>query len=51
MMLEHYGFEPEMGHKEVGGVTSKLSGTNIHTHIMEQLEIDWKYDKTLINCR
>ena len=45
--LDQYGFEPEMGHKEVGGVTSKLSGTNIHTHIMEQLEIDWKYDKTL----
>lgn len=50
IMLEHYGFEPEMGHKEVGGVTSKLSGTNIHTHIMEQLEIDWKYDKTLLTA-
>jgi glutamine synthetase len=48
MALENYGFEPEMGHKEVGGVTSKLSGTNIHTHVMEQLEIDWKYDKTLL---
>lgn len=46
--LDNYGFEPEMGHKEVGGVTSKLSGTNIHTHVMEQLEIDWKYDKTLL---
>lgn len=46
--LEHYGFEPEMGHKEVGGVASKLSGTNIYTHVMEQLEIDWKYDKTLL---
>ncbi len=48
MALDNYGFEPEMGHKEVGGVTSKLSGTNIHTHVMEQLEIDWKYDKTLL---
>lgn len=46
--LDNYGFETEMGHKEVGGVTSKLSGTNIHTHVMEQLEIDWKYDKTLL---
>lgn len=46
--LENYGFEPEMGHKEVGGVASKLSGTNIHTHVMEQLEIDWKYDRTLL---
>jgi len=48
LALEKYGFEPEMGHKEVGGVTSKLSGTNFHTHIMEQLEIDWKFDKTLL---
>jgi len=48
MALDNYGFEPEMGHKEVGGVASKLSGTNIHTHVMEQLEIDWKYDKTLL---
>ncbi len=48
MTLDLYGFESEMGHKEVGGVTSKLSGTNIHTHVMEQLEIDWKYDKTLL---
>ena len=46
--LDDYGFDAEMGHKEVGGVTSKLSGTNIHTHVMEQLEIDWKYDKTLL---
>lgn len=46
--LDQYGFEPEMGHKEVGGVSSKLSGTNIYTHVMEQLEIDWKYDKTLL---
>lgn len=45
--LENYGYEPEMGHKEVGGVSSKLSGTNIHTHVMEQLEIDWKYDTTV----
>ena len=48
MDLQNYGFEPEMGHKEVGGVASKLSGTNIHTSVMEQLEIDWKYDKTLL---
>ncbi len=47
-LLEVYGFEPEMGHKEVGGVSSKLAGTNIFTHVMEQLEIDWKYDKTLL---
>lgn len=43
MALEKYGFEPEMGHKEVGGISSKV-GTDGHLHyVMEQLEIDWKY--------
>lgn len=49
LALEQYGFEPEMGHKEVGGAQSKLAGTNQYTHIMEQLEVDWKYD-TAINA-
>lgn len=43
MMMEKYGFEPEMGHKEVGGISSKV-GSDGHLHyVMEQLEIDWKY--------
>lgn len=41
--LELYGLEPEMGHKEVGGVKGQLDGTGHLTHVMEQLEIDWKY--------
>jgi len=45
--LNRLGLEAEMGHKEVGGVPSKLSGSNAFTHIMEQLEIDWKYDEAL----
>ena len=32
-----------MGHKEVGGVKSKLDTKGQFNHIMEQLEIDWKY--------
>ncbi len=44
MMLHAYGLEPEMGHKEVGGVTAKISNTGKLNHVMEQLEIDWKYD-------
>ena len=32
-----------MGHKEVGGVKSKLTSSGNHDHIMEQLEIDWKF--------
>lgn len=47
LKLDALGFHPEMGHKEVGGVTSKLAGSNLYTHIMEQLEIDWLYDDAL----
>jgi len=47
IVLNQLGLEAEMGHKEVGGVPSKLAGSNTFTHIMEQLEIDWKYDEAL----
>lgn len=42
-ILDHYGFNVEMGHKEVGGVKAKMGNTGNFDHIMEQLEIDWKY--------
>ena len=48
-MMERYDLEPEMGHKEVGGVKSKLDQDGSLTGIMEQLEIDWKYS-TAIQC-
>lgn len=41
--LDCYGIGMEMGHKEVGGVKSKLTSSGRMDHIMEQLEIDWKY--------
>ena len=41
-----YGFEPEMGHKEVGGVRHSI-GVDREGHFMEQLEIDWKYSTAL----
>jgi len=47
MNLEYYGLSPEMGHKEVGGVKAKLDDSGRLTHIMEQLEIDWKYSNPL----
>jgi glutamine synthetase len=47
IMLENYGLEPEMGHKEVGGVKAKLSEGGSFNHIMEQLEIDWKYSTAI----
>lgn len=46
-MLEKYGLKPEMGHKEVGGVKAKLNGEGKLNHIMEQLEIDWKFASAL----
>jgi glutamine synthetase len=43
MAMDRYGLEPEMGHKEVGGVKARIDESGKLTHIMEQLEIDWKY--------
>lgn len=43
ILLDKYGFGVEMGHKEVGGVKAKLGNSGNYDHIMEQLEIDWKY--------
>lgn len=47
LVLEQYGFEMEMGHKEVGGVKAKMGHSGDYDHIMEQLEIDWKYAEAL----
>jgi glutamine synthetase len=43
MLMELYGFSPEMGHKEVGGVKAKLADTGRFASVMEQLEIDWRF--------
>ncbi len=45
--LDQYGIGMEMGHKEVGGIKAKLGHSGRYDHIMEQLEIDWKFN-TLI---
>jgi len=47
LLMGKYNLNPEMGHKEVGGIKAKLDETGNLTHIMEQLEIDWKYDNAL----
>lgn len=47
MLMERYELCPEMGHKEVGGIKAKLDNSGNLTHIMEQLEIDWKYSSAL----
>ncbi|WP_461206559.1 type I glutamate--ammonia ligase [Clostridium sp. DL1XJH146] len=43
LLLDKYGLEAEMGHKEVGGIKSTLGEDGDFSHILEQLEIDWKY--------
>ena len=47
ILMEKYKFEPEMGHKEVGGVKAKLNSSGDFDHVMEQLEVDWKYADAL----
>lgn len=47
MLMDKYELEPEMGHKEVGGVKAKINESGNLTHIMEQLEIDWKYSNAM----
>ena len=47
LVLEQYGFYMEMGHKEVGGVKAKLENSGNYDHVMEQLEIDWKYSSAI----
>ncbi len=47
IMLEKYGLEPEMGHKEVGGVKAQIDEGGRLSHVMEQLEIDWKFSTGL----
>ena len=42
-LLDKYGFGVEMGHKEVGGVKAHMGSSGQYDHVMEQLEIDWKY--------
>lgn len=45
-LLRRYGLEPEMGHKEVGGVDARIHGSGT-ADIMEQIEIDWRYATAL----
>ncbi|MCQ2482734.1 MAG: glutamine synthetase [Clostridia bacterium] len=47
LVLDLYGFNPEMGHKEVGGVKPHISNSGDFHGIMEQLEVDWKYSDAL----
>jgi len=43
IVLDKYGLEVEMGHKELGGVKAKMGSSGNYDHVMEQLEVNWKY--------
>ena len=45
-LLRRYGLEPEMGHKEVGGVDARVHGAGT-ADVMEQIEIDWRFATAL----
>jgi len=45
--LERYDLKPEMAHKEVGGITNTVDAKGRITHVMEQLEIDWRFSNAL----
>ena len=47
LLLDKYGLEVEMGHKEVGGVKAKMGNSGHYDHVMEQLEVDWKYSTAI----
>lgn len=47
LALEAYGLEPEMAHKEVGGLKGHFDGDGNMSHVCEQLEIDWKFSTAL----
>lgn len=48
--LELYGLEPEMGHKECGGIKGQIDANGHMTHVMEQLEVDWKFASGVQTC-
>ena len=45
--LQNIGVNPEMAHKEVGGINSSISIDCKTNHAMEQLEISWKFSSPL----
>ncbi|MDR1773517.1 MAG: glutamine synthetase, partial [Clostridioides sp.] len=48
--LTELGIEPELAHKEVGGIPSTISIEGKINHAMEQLEISWKYSSPIEAC-
>lgn len=47
IILQKMGINPEMAHKEVGGINSSISIDGKTNHAMEQLEISWKFSNPI----
>ncbi|RDY24719.1 glutamine synthetase [Romboutsia maritimum] len=47
IILQELGVNPEMAHKEVGGINSSISIEGKTNHAMEQLEVSWKFSHPL----
>lgn len=47
ILLEKLGVNPEMAHKEVGGIHRSISIDGKTNHAMEQLEVSWKFSTPL----
>jgi len=43
MLLDNYGLQVEMGHKEVGGIKATIDASGNLSHVLEQLEIAWRF--------
>ena len=41
--LEKYGLNPEMGHKEVGGIKAQIDDSGKLIFVLEQIEVDWAF--------
>ena len=48
ILFEDLGIDPEMAHKEVGGINRSISIDGKTNHAMEQLEISWKFNSPLL---
>lgn len=47
ILMDKYELQPEMGHKEVGGIKAQLDSNGRYNHVMEQLEIDWRFSEPM----
>lgn len=45
--MDKYELQPEMGHKEVGGIKAKVDSNGQYNHVMEQLEVDWRFSSPM----